>query len=259
MVLLSANETEPIVVVMPLHFAAFFVIGAILHGQLAADRPPITHLTEFYLWIAVGGVLGGSFTAFVAPRVFTSVAEYPLAVVLACLLAPLTARNEDGWRPRALDVVLPAALGHLVASALAARRGGALSGLSPLLAFGLPALLCLSFGARPVRLGLGAAAILLASGINPQASDRAIHVERSFFGIHRVEADASNRFHTLYHGTTVHGMQNLDPAHRREPLIYYHATGPIGQVLGTISTPIARMPCRCTCSRARPSISTWPS
>ncbi len=40
-VLLSANETEPIAVVMPLHIAAFFVIGAVLHGRLAAELPAL--------------------------------------------------------------------------------------------------------------------------------------------------------------------------------------------------------------------------
>jgi spermidine synthase len=35
----------------------------------------------------------------------------------------------------------------------------------------------------------------------------------------------------LFHGTTLHGMQNLDPTHRDEPLTYYHRRGPFGQLV----------------------------
>src|SRR5262245_7754590 len=233
-VLLAANETEPIAIVMPLHVLAFFLISAALHGELARARPHIAHLTEFYLWISFGGVLGGVSTALLAPRVFTSVREYPVALVLACLLAPFASRTENRWSARALDVTLPAAVGLLMAAALTARRGGVLSGLSPLLTFGLPAIVIVSFGRSPLRLALGASAMLLMGGLDPGAGERTLHVERSFFGVHRVEVDASSRFHTLYQGTTVHGMQSLDPSRRGEALTYYHRTGPIGQVLGAV-------------------------
>jgi spermidine synthase len=38
----------------------------------------------------------------------------------------------------------------------------------------------------------------------------------------------------LYHGTTLHGLQALDPARRHESLTYYHRTGPVGQVFGEL-------------------------
>src|SRR5262249_44118771 len=60
----------------------------VCHGQLAAERPGVAHLTEFYLWLAVGGVLGGLFNALVAPLIFPAVVEYPLILVLACILRP---------------------------------------------------------------------------------------------------------------------------------------------------------------------------
>jgi SAM-dependent methyltransferase len=58
-----------------------------------------------------------------------------------------------------------------------------------------------------------------------------LFAERSFFGLHRVTQDREQRFHQLVHGTTLHGRQNLDPSRRREPLTYYHPSGPIGNVL----------------------------
>src|SRR5262249_18470383 len=63
------------------------------HGELAQDRPATKYLTEFYLWMSLGGVLGGLFNALVAPLVFKTAAEYPLVLVLACLLMPATAAN----------------------------------------------------------------------------------------------------------------------------------------------------------------------
>src|SRR5262249_19296192 len=82
------QATEPIWALVPLHLVTFFVIALVCHGQLAAERPGVAHLTEFYLWLAVGGVLGGLFNALVAPLIFPAVVEYPLILVLACILRP---------------------------------------------------------------------------------------------------------------------------------------------------------------------------
>ncbi|HEX8246418.1 MAG TPA: hypothetical protein VF541_23135, partial [Longimicrobium sp.] len=74
--------------VIPLHLLALFVVAMVCHGELARRRPSVTHLTEFYLWIAVGGVLGGVFNVLVAPLVFTRTWEYPIVLTLACLARP---------------------------------------------------------------------------------------------------------------------------------------------------------------------------
>ena len=46
-----------------IHLAAFFLTAMVCHGGLAGDRPASDHLTEFYLWLSLGGVLGGLFGA----------------------------------------------------------------------------------------------------------------------------------------------------------------------------------------------------
>src|SRR5712691_293367 len=83
------------------HFLLLLVVALACHGELAHGRPSPTHLTGFYLLIAVGGALGGLFNALVAPVLFTSLAEYPLAMVLACMLA-----NRRRPRPSATGRVL---------------------------------------------------------------------------------------------------------------------------------------------------------
>src|SRR3712207_5350296 len=102
---------DPFWLLIGLHLLGFFVVAMVLHGEVARDRPPARHLTEFYLWVSVGGVLGGIFNALVAPVSFDTVIEYPLMIIIACLFLPglLLARlvrgerNEPGEARRASE------------------------------------------------------------------------------------------------------------------------------------------------------------
>lgn len=233
---LAARANEPLGLVMTTHLVAFFVASMVCHGELARDRPAPRHLTSFYLWLSLGGVLGGAFTALGAPLVFDRVVEYPLMLVAACLVPSLAAPVAASRSSRLLDLAVPAALGvaalaliRMLATgdpATAAARAG--------LVFGVLVFACLFSARRPVRFGLGIGAILLASSLYEGAEGRLLLQQRSFFGIHRVTIDRPARHHILLHGTTLHGMQSLDPARRREPLTYFHADGPLGQLFRAV-------------------------
>ena len=71
---------------MPLHLVTFFCISLACHIRLADRRPDVAHLTEFYLWLSVGGMLGGVFNSLVAPHVFSTILEYPLLLAIASAL-----------------------------------------------------------------------------------------------------------------------------------------------------------------------------
>ncbi len=71
-----------------LQLETMFVVTMVCHGELARDRPSPKHLTEFFMLMSVGGVVGGVFNALFAPLVFSTLAEYPIALVAACLLLP---------------------------------------------------------------------------------------------------------------------------------------------------------------------------
>ena len=86
------------------HLGLLLVVALACHGKLARARPPSARLTEFYLLIALGGVLGGCFNAIVAPLVFNSLAEYPLAMAVACALVAVGGAHR---RRRTLAVALP--------------------------------------------------------------------------------------------------------------------------------------------------------
>jgi hypothetical protein len=233
---LLSEATEPAAVLIGLHLLVLFWVGLTCHGMLAADRPHAGRLTEFYLWLSVGGVLGGLFNALVAPAVFSGLAEYPLVLVLACLLRPAPPRADGGGGPRRSDFLLPAALGLLTAALVV---GGQAYGVAPGpvsvgLMFGLPAVVCYTFLERPVRFALGLGALMLAGGLYHGVHGTVLYRTRSFFGVHRVTLDPAGEYRMLVHGNTVHGQQSVAPSRRDEPLTYYHRTGPMGRVFAAL-------------------------
>ena len=230
--LLLSKATEPLTVLILLHLVIFFIAALYCHGRLAAERPAARHLTGFYLCMAVGGVLGGVFNALLAPVIFSSVAEYPLGVILLCLLRiePSSAREPfQAWRK---DLAVAAGLG---AGTAALAWGVASATAVPAqaktaLVFGLPLVVGFVLGQRPLRFALAIAAVMAGGRAFPDQHGRTIHVERDFFGVSRVTLDPSGGFRRLVHGNTVHGRQALDPARECEPLAYYHWSGPAGRI-----------------------------
>jgi len=65
---------------------AFFVVAMNCHGKLVEHKPANIHLSEFYLWLAFGGVVGGWFSTLIAPIVFSSVIEYPILLIASLMV-----------------------------------------------------------------------------------------------------------------------------------------------------------------------------
>jgi len=221
-----------LIAVIPIDLVTLFVAAMVCHGELWRSRPSARRLTEFYLWVSVGGVLGGIFNAIIAPLVFHSLVEFPIALVLAAALRPPIDIVEDSPRARKLDYLLPVAVGvGTVMLILALEAEGLKPGLTMnVMIFGVSAVWCLSFGKRPLRFAMGLAALMLASGAYTGHFGHVLSTERSFFGVYRIANDDANELRVLFHGSTVHGIQSLDPARACEPLAYYTRSGPIGQV-----------------------------
>jgi hypothetical protein len=224
-----------------LHLVCFFIVALACHTALAASRPPAESLTEFYLWLSAGGAAGGLFNALIAPVIFVNPYEYPLAALSACLLLP---NALDGRQPNQSTVrrIISIALTGLplllvaIAVSLVQRYDAQLPDdafFRFIVIFG-PACLA-AFGLRraPLRMGI-ALATLVVAGVFIRFDNRVpIHLERSFFGLHRVMI--SGREHVLLSGTTTHGAQSINPALKCEPLTYYSRGGPIGQVIEHVS------------------------
>lgn len=217
---------------LPLHVAAFFVVALACHGELYRRRPHVEHLTGFYLWISVGGVLGGAFNVLVAPAAFSTVLEYPLAFVLAAALRPAPGTGSTR-RERTLDALLPAAVAAAMVAVLLA-AGEAHSLVVRLAIASTAGLAVFRFADRPLRFSLGLAGLLAAAMLAP-GTEHVLRV-RSFFGVHTVTHN--DGYHVLRHGSTVHGAQSLDSAERLEPLTYYLREGPVGQLFAGL--PVGR-------------------
>ena len=206
------------------HLGWFFAAATLAHLRLAADRPPVQHLTEFYAWLSVGGALGGGIVALAAPMVFDRVWEYPLAIVAALALTAA----PDGARLRALGTryAIPGAIAVAAFLTLAAllRLDGQLQPVALALAgAGVVAFVVLRHPA-PAALGM---ALMLTVVVALDPAD-VVRRERSFFGTYEVHRN--ERGLELISGTTVHGreVEGVDT-----PTAYYHPLGPLGDVFSS--------------------------
>lgn len=226
-ILIFWNLRLPGLVGVFIHLIVLFIVAMVCHGELARRKPPATRLTEFFVWLAVGGLIGGVFNALLAPLIFDAVREYPIAIVLAGMLRPTDARSR--WRLP--DLVLPAIIG--AGLVLVTADIGAPPAFVPMLVTLVFAIAAFSCANRPVRFGLALAAIFIAGQARTTVAvgrTNVLFAERSYFGVSRVVQAARSRVQTLQHGTTVHGAQSLIPGRALEPITYYHRDGPVGDI-----------------------------
>ncbi len=254
----TGTGTGELTLAFALHLLTFFVTAMVCHGELARRRPASRHLTEFFLWMSLGGVLGGMFNALVAPLLFNDVYEYPLMIALACLLRPQPAEGTRRGMTWAWDFGIPmlfTAVFGFLAMGLNERNwivtgldwvrdrfpdstpawdGDAFAALAFL---GVAALGALAMVGRPVRFGLGVFGLLAVSLLYNHEGRRLLHAERSFFGVLRVEEitydeddEVDYTTHRLMHGSTNHGVQCWDPPYQQRPWSYYFPSGPVGMM-----------------------------
>jgi hypothetical protein len=232
---MSDRPSSSLWLTVVLHLVFFFVASMACHGELARRRPQAADLTEFYLFISVGGVIGGIFAGLLAPVIFSTVLEYPILIVASLFCLPaLYARS---WRSNARDALLVAAVVAVLA-------------IPDLLGFSIR---YLPMAVYQIALGLAALAIILLR-YRPAASIAAVvgamvlsvlyvgdmaggESYRSFFGVNKIAEVMSGQYRTLTHGTTLHGaerIRNADGAPyagRPEPSTYYYPGSPMDEAL----------------------------
>jgi hypothetical protein len=218
------------------HFLTLFLAAMICHRQLYERRPSPRRLTEFYLWMSFGGMVGGIFAGLAAPLLFNTLMEYKLLILAAVLCVPAAVAPAP-WRRQAALVALCFALAALYAT-FHATLHAALPAWTPTIGR-VVAAICLAFlvmnrTGRIANTG-GLAAAFVALAFVTSANDT--HAVRSFFGVNYVKISPNGQFRILTHGSTIHGAvriadENGKPVSGRpEPTVYYHDEGGINAAL----------------------------
>ena len=234
-VLISADLGGNPAIMIAAHFTVFFVVAMACHGEMARLRPPVDQLTEFYLMMSIGGVVGGAFNSLLAPVLFNSILEYPIMLVAACLIIPSWQHvcGKTVVPPSWLDIkevwAAPVALMVLL-SAVWAFEYSLLEAFPmsvKLLGFGLPAAGCVLLARSPRRFAPCFALLLFAYPFIQINHDVTVK-QRGFFGVNEIATVGD--FRKLINGRTQHGMQRIDESEDPQPLSYYHPEGPVGDL-----------------------------
>lgn len=187
-----------------IQLGVLFCMCLVAHGELYRSRPAPSRLTAFYLVVSIGGWLGGLAVSFVAPFVFTSLAEYPISMGLLAVTLLIGRRHAlAGWLRSEPRVII---------------AGSALL--------------------------VGIIGYLWARDTLTKSKPNLVEVHRDVYGIYKVAERELNGFEAqdakvpagtimrvIYHGTTLHGRQVQDPTARRTPISYYHPAAPLGDLL----------------------------
>jgi spermidine synthase len=228
------STSHPFIIAFVILFS-LFVVSTVLHSEMFARRPHPEHLTRFYLAMSIGGVVGGLFCALLAPLIFDWTYEHPILIAVAAYLVapvPIFAISRRLWD------------GSDKANRVAFRLGavailislGVLLGLDTdyavmiktIAAIAIIDVAIISFGNAVLFAGSVIALMLALGGWEKVAlSTQDGLMTRSYFGVYSVRTSGTSG-RLLVHGTTVHGVQNLEKGKEALPTTYYAPRSGIG-------------------------------
>jgi spermidine synthase len=225
----------PLGIEVVVHLSLFTALALVLHQRLYDSRPAKENLTEFYVFLSLGGALGGMFVVLLAPVIFDAIYEYPLAIAVALLALPRD-KEAPGMiaRIRSSRIATWVVLGVCLAIAAVAGKMVANSDFihstadSVRLLAGVAGVIAYMLLGRPRHYALVIAALLMAGVVVRPVGT--VLQDRSFFGVLRVQQIGNDT--TLVHGTTIHGSQRSDIADIAQG--YYHAAGPAGATIAAL-------------------------
>lgn len=222
---LQSARGVPISVSVPLAVGAFGAVALWCHMRLAVGRPTPDRLTEYWLLVSFGGLIGGITVALVAPLVFDRVLEYPLLLVVVVAVMALF----PGRRIQPAITQLLAVVGALlVTSALVVVIARTSLDDRWLVVVSIVGVVLIWLASRQ-SVALSAPAIVLVVLLPLAWADSSVVFRsRSFYGA--LSVSAADGRHSFLHGTTLHGAQRWDPP-SPEPLTYYSRDSGVGRVM----------------------------
>ncbi len=218
-------------------FLSFLVTTLVAHRALYEDRPAASHLTAFYLWMSLGGVLGGMFAAIIAPQIFNATYEFPLLLALGMLCRPGVFSGLDETEKRMLGICAFMAVCALsfgfVIKYTQSDQDAMVTGIYSIAAGTVFLIAYYQYAKLQVMIvsALAAVVIFLPSNLNRGEPSR------SFFGVIRVLESENGDLRRLLHGTTSHGAQRLKDANGKAimppvPATYYYPGSPMAMAVG---------------------------
>ena len=254
LLVLSQTSIDGWYVTAPIGALAFFLSAMVAHRTLYEERPPARHLTEFYLWMSLGGALGGLAAALLAPKIFSEVYEYPLLLALTFACRPGALTWGRHWRDQTMALWIIAAIGGLalywIPWALPKLPQADLitqvtSWGAAALAAGVMAIVLVLAWRHPMRQLAAALGMCLAVTLLPSAVRKG-DAQRSYFGVYRVMQSADGQYNTLVHGSTLHGAQRIRDAEGNAvaditPSTYYYAGSPMARAVATRRAALAAL------------------
>lgn len=218
---------------MLIHLGTFFLCAMLCHGELARARPSTLHLTEYFLLISLGGVLGGIFNALVAPNLFLIPLEYSLVLsTIGFVIWAGTARvpvisskfnaidHKTRQRKLFLIDIFTVIVGLVLFGLVFFTQQTTLQAIGTL---GIFAFFLLMAQNRFVFAVTAFSALMIFQPMwNSQKT--LIALDRNYFGVLKVYSQADTHF--FYHGTTIHGAQPQADHLKKKPVTYYNPQSP---------------------------------
>lgn len=230
-----ADLSKPIMILT--HLLLFFFTALMCHHELATSKPHARHLTQFYLFMSLGGALGGFFNAIIAPNIFIVPFEYAIVLALGCFMreslvpekafAACWPKFRDALKKREKGFMNGTGLTYVVLILLASLATLYFKDFGSLRFLLLVVFLTVLTIIMEKRWVFGFSALIILTLHPPgffwggSMFDEIIYRDRNFFGIVRVADAKEEGIRLLLHGTTIHGTQALAAEHKNLRLSYY--------------------------------------
>lgn len=234
-----------VILAWALHIGVFFVVCLVCHGELAKRRPPTDKLTEFYLIMSFGGVLGGIFTALLAPVLFSGIWEYAILFILASYITATFSDVKRALPYKKYGILILA----LVLSTIAIFALNSVSksfndsfSIMPAIVIAVTIIALIAYANRyqKVIFTLAISCVIMTVPILRESvldeKSEIIFQDRSFFGVVSVKKlnHSLGVRHNFIHGSTVHNAQLRDDDLQTLPVLYFSLVGPYGDVTAAI-------------------------
>lgn len=230
LVLLFLQTPKPIWLGLLLPVLLLFFSALVCTTTLVLSAPGREKLAGFYVYLALGGLLGTGFNVLVAPTIFAFRAEYPLAILAACFFR--SGGPSSGKASKSDLIILGVFFAGLVLAATVATLPAILGAGVGSIAIGIAIGATLyRFRANTPAFVISAAAVLIAVRLLPDENGKVWFRERTFFGDIEGRVSDDGKYKSLWHGGTDHGAELVGS--RPEPLLYYVRQGPLGQVFAS--------------------------